>query len=430
MGLHRFKPAPSGRMGIFWTLSCIKEAAVVEFGCMGHNLYGGSALRRAGVYEGYGAGLYTTYIDETDISLGDTSRLADTIEYVVAADKPKAVFLQPSAVPEVIGTDLTAICNELAPRFPGVRIVPFARGSFAISQHRGVQDALLTLVRSLPVDINDPIEPPTLQPSPTMQPSPPSQPQTFNVVGSCPDIFRFAADAREIVRIMKRAFNMEPICILSSGASVSNIERMGSADVNLVIRREGVPAAEHLRARFGTPYFYGRPYGIEGTAKWLSDVGRALGREPDRAFVDSERKLALDQIDLAYDYFEGNEWSYPDEAVLSIGGHYDVVKGVLGYATGELPFHKGACWCDCPEMGDADIPYYSEKEWVPIVENHKKGYLMFSGEALRWAGKNTQLQITNPDASWRLHPYEPPFVGFRGAVHLVNLWIDEYTQTH
>jgi len=412
MGLHRFKPMPSGRMGIFWTLSCVREAAIVEFGCMGHNLYGGSALRRGGVYEGYGAGLYTTYIDETDISLGDTSRLAATIRHIVAADRPKAVFLQPSAVPEVIGTDMDAIARELRLTFPDVHIISVGHGSFAISQHRGVQDALLALAASLPKGC-------------ARSPVP-----VYNIIGSCPDIFRYAADAGEIARMIRRAFDMAPRCVFTSGASVTDIEMMGEAHVNLVIRREGLPAAKLLQERFGTPYVFGRPYGIAGSADWLRTVGEALGREPDAAYIESERALALDQIDLAYDYFEGNEWSYPDEAVLSIGGHADVVKGVLAFATAEIPMHKGVCWCDSPEMGDAEISYFTEADWIPVVQNHTKGYLMFSGEALRWAGKNTRLQITNPDASWRIHPYEPPFVGFRGAVNLVNLWIDEYTMTH
>ena len=448
MGLHRFKPMPSGRMGIFWTLSCIKEAAIVEFGCMGHNLYGGSALRRAGVYEGYGAGLYTTYIDETDISLGDTGRLAATIKHVVAADRPKAVFLLPSAVPEVIGTDLLAISRELQPMFPEVKILPIGHGSFAISQHRGVQEALLALVSALPKDREDTGAPisaampasasaPTFASDSAVTPAVATAPITasasvpsFNIIGSCPDVFRYAADAAEITRLMKSAFGFEPCCILSSGASVSDIERMGEARVNLAIRREGVPAARRLLERFGTPYVYDRPYGIEGTSEWLRAVGKAIGREPDAAFMESERALAMDQIDQAYDYLEGNEWSYPEEAVLSIGGHADVVKGILAFATKEIPMRKGICWCDCPEMGDAEIPFFSEAEWIPVVQNHKKGYLMFSGEALRWAGKNTQLQVTNPDASWRIHPYEPPFVGYRGAVHLVNLWINEHTLTH
>jgi len=399
-------------MGIYWALSGIGEAAIVEFGCMGHNLYGGSALRRAGIYEGYGAAVYTTYIDETDISLGDTSRLDATIRHIVDTDKPKVIFLLPSAVPEVIGTDLNALSLIMQPDYPGTPLIPVGHGSFAISQHRGVQEALTVLAAKIPIDTHKNITP------------------TYNIIGSCPDLPRFGADAQEIIRIMAGAFHMGPSCVLSAGASITDIEDMGAAHINLVIRREGIPAAKLLYERFGTPYLSMRPYGIDGTTDWLREIGPMLGRPPDAHFIKCERDLALAQIDHAFDYLEGNEWSYPEEAVLTIGGHADVVKGILRYATTEIPLRKGACWCDCPEMADDEIPYFSEHEWAPVVQNHRKGYLMFSGEALRWAGKNTQLAIANPDTEWRLHPYEPPFVGYRGAVHLVNLWVNEYTLTH
>ena len=412
MALHRFKPMPSGRMGIFWTLSSIKEAAIVEFGCMGHNLYSGGALRRGGIYDGYGAPLYTTYIDETDISLGDTERLSATISRVIQNDHPRVIFLQPSAVPEVIGTDLFAVSKLMQADFPETRLLPIGHGSFAISQHRGVQEALLALAEALPLDTGL-----------TEKPS-------YNIIGSCPDLYRFFADAEEIVRLMGGAFDMAPVCILSSSASVSEIERMGAAHINLVIRREGIPAAKALQKRFGTPYVFGRPYGIAGTSDWLREVGKALGGGPDESFIETETALAMEQLDSPYRTLEGNEWSYPDEAVLTIGGHADVVRGILDFATKELPIRKGVCWCDCPEMGDDEIPYFSEREWIPVVKEHKKGYLMFSGEALKWAGKNLQLQIANPDIGWRIHPYDPPFVGYRGALHLVNLWINEYALNH
>ena len=91
MGLYRFKPMPSGRMGIFWTVAPIREAAVVEFGCMGHNLYSGGLLRQGGIYEGYEAPLYTTYIDETDIAMGQTYRLEATLRRAPAprAEQPR-----------------------------------------------------------------------------------------------------------------------------------------------------------------------------------------------------------------------------------------------------------------------------------------------------------------------------------------------------
>ena len=76
-------------------------------------------------------------------------------------------------------------------------------------------------------------------------------------------------------------------------------------------------------------------------------------------------------------------------------------------------------------MGNEEIPYFSEKEWVEVVKNHKQGVLMASGEALKWANKNRNLQISNPDTQWRLNPYVPPLMGFKGAINLANLWINE-----
>jgi hypothetical protein len=49
---------------------------------------------------------------------------------------------------------------------------------------------------------------------------------------------------------------------------------------------------------------------------------------------------------------------------------------------------------------------------------------MASGEALEWGGGNLSLQISNPDTKWRLNPYLSPFVGFRGALNLMDLWLN------
>ena len=158
MGLHRFKPLPSGRMGILWTLASIRDASLVEYGCMGHMRYGSLALSKAGVLDG--CRLYSTHIEETDIALGVTSKLNHTIANVVKRDHPRVIFLQPSSIPQVIGTDMPALVMELQPEYPDVRLLPFGYGGFDVTQHRGVQEALLTLVKALPVEVKRTQSPP------------------------------------------------------------------------------------------------------------------------------------------------------------------------------------------------------------------------------------------------------------------------------
>jgi nitrogenase molybdenum-iron protein alpha/beta subunit len=405
MGLYKFKPPMSGRMGTLWTLASIRDSALIEYGCMGHMLYGRIFLHRAGISEG--CKLYSTHIDETDISLGDTGRLSRAIAEIIECDKPKIVFLLPSSVPTVIGTDLLALCKELQLEYPSVPLLPFGHGGFDVYGYRGVQEALLLLAKTLSVDIEK-----------TKLP-------TFNIIGSCADMFRFQADAQELIRIMEGAFDMRPLCIMTSDTTVEDIKKIGGAHINLVIRREGEPAAKHLKERFGTPYLLGRPYGIEGTLQWIKEITEVSGLQFKRNFILAEENKAKTQLSPAMPIFNHIVRSHSDEAVISLGGHADVVKGILTYAVKELSLKKGVCWCDCPNMASEDIPYFTEDQWTQAVKSQKKGLLMASGEVLKWARRNMALQIANPDTKWRLSPYESPFVGFRGAIHLADLWLND-----
>ncbi|WP_315122034.1 nitrogenase component 1 [uncultured Clostridium sp.] len=404
MGIHRFKPPMSGRMGALWTLASVRDAALIEYGCMGHMQYGRMFLNQAGISKG--CKLYSTHIDEADISLGDTRRLNATISQIAERDKPKVIFLLPSSVPTVIGTDLVAICEELQSEYPNVTLLPFGYGGFDICGHRGVQEALLLLAKTLPKDIGKTQEP------------------TFNIIGSCADLFRFHADAEELIRIMNGAFGMEKLCIMTSDTSVEQIENMGGAHVNLVIRQEGEPAAKQLKKVFGTPYLLARPYGVEGTLAWIYKIAKISGLTPNNSFMESEKEKIMNQTSLAIRIFEHIKREHPEEAKISLGGHRDVVKGILSYAEEELSLDRGTCWCDCESMASEEIPCFLESEWMQAIISKKKGLLMASGEALKWANRNMELQISNPDIKWRLNPYESPFMGFRGAVNLLNLWLN------
>ncbi|WP_353095138.1 nitrogenase component 1 [Tissierella praeacuta] len=404
MGLHKFRPPMSGRMGTLWTLASIRNAVLIEYGCMGHMSYGRMFLNRAGISES--CKLYSTHIDETDISLGDIRRLDSAIAEIIKRDKPKVVFLLPSSIPMIIGTDLFAICEELQPKYPQVRLIPFGYGGFDIYGHRGVQETLSLLAKTLPVDMEKTSRP------------------TFNIIGSCADMFRFHEDSKELIRIMKGAFGMEPLCVMTSDTSVEEIENIGGAHINLVIRREGEPAAKHLKERFKTPYILGRPYGIDGTTQWIKNISEILGLIPNYEFIRAEEEKIRNLMSPAMKVFEHITRLHPDEGVISLGGHADVVRGVLSYAVNELSLLKGICWCDCSYMGSKDIPYLIEDEWMEAIQSHKKGLLMASGEALKWADRNMEMQISNPDTKWRVSPYEPPFVGYHGAIHLAGLWLN------
>ncbi|PWJ51838.1 nitrogenase component 1 [Faecalicatena contorta] len=402
MGLYKTVPPLSGRMGALWCLSGIADSAVIEYGCMGHMAYGRTFLHRMGSYGGH---LYSTHIGETDIAMGDTSRLSRAIEWVSEKEGIKTIFLLPSSVPEVIGVDLEAIAQELSPQFPDIVLIPFTAGGFDTWGDKGIEMTLLKLAETLP---DNPVR--------TQKPS-------FNIIGSCADMFRFQADASEMARLVSGAFDMEHLCTMASRTSISKLEHLGDAHINLVVRREGEAAAKYLRRRYGTPYLMGRPYGLEGTLAWLEQIEVQCKLKVRESFVRGEKAEAMEQIEPMQTVLTRFLRVHREEARLILAGHADVVRGIEQCARELFGFETVTCYCDNPGMKSADINYLTDKVKEEIAAE-QKGFLMGSQELLNMAEREQSLQISTPDYLWH-HAYEPPFVGFRGAVHLASLWTNE-----
>lgn len=175
---------------------------------------------------------------------------------------------------------------------------------------------------------------------------------TYNLIGSCIDLAKFQADVYELQRILKSALGMEVICILTSETSVSDIERMGESNINLVLRREGVKAADTLKEKFHTDYVYGRPYGYKGTVRWLKQIAEKLALKINEEFIDSEMK----EGSYALGYCRQVAFMNPYRAGISIGGNYDVVKGILDFATEEAGMKKKYVWCDAADYETITYP--------------------------------------------------------------------------
>jgi nitrogenase molybdenum-iron protein alpha/beta subunit len=389
-------------MGVVQTLGGIKNAVMLEYGCMGHALYAAAQQSRAGILDG--CKLLSTHIDEADIAMGVSSRIEEALRGIAEEYQPEAVFLTPSAVPQMIGTDIDALCMELQPQFPAIPLIPVNFGGFKTGLNKAVAKTLEKIVQSLCIKQLSVL------------------PNTYNIIGSCLDLFKFKADCREITRLMKNVFGMEPNCVLSSDTDVGTIKRIPSATINLCIRREGKPAADWLCETFGTPSIEGRPYGLEGTTQWLEQIAETTGISADKNFLASERAEIMRYIRDTVFFFGYKAQAAPDAVKLNIGGHPDVVAGLLEYGTNELKLRQGECWSDSPDLTDR-FPYYDEDKRKDVISGG--GILMASGELLCYAGKNHDLQIANPDLLWRTNPYIPPLIGYRGALFLMEVWLSE-----
>ena len=402
MGLYRYAPKPSGRMGLLWTLGGIPNTAILEFGSMGHMLYAERWLFQSAPFRG--GKLYTTHLDEKDIALGITKRFFQAVEEIIKKEAPSVIFVLPSTVPAVTGVDMEDLCYEAEETY-GQKIIMLKRGSFHEKLHHGIEEGLFCLV-------NEFAKKAKIQRTEGI---------TCNLIGSCIDLAKYYSDVQELKRIVKEAFGMEVICSLTSETSIEQVKNMGGAHINLVLRKEGIKAAEVLKDAFGTDYVYGRPYGYEGTIAWLKEIGEKLSLVPDKTFVEKECL----EGERTFLYCKQMASSFGHNASISIGGNYDVAKGIMNFATKELGLKKNYVWCDVKEYEDEDVPYQAEDDLIKYMTKDLTGILMADRTAFEMAKREEGLIINRSLNNRVFNPYDTPYVGFRGALNLCALWIEE-----
>ena len=74
------------------------------------------------------------------------------------------------------------------------------------------------------------------------------------------------------------------------GDTLEELGRAGEAEVNLVVSSVGIPAANVLREKFGTPFLVGTP--VEGYEGEISDALEKAAESPCEAFEDKKENSA------------------------------------------------------------------------------------------------------------------------------------------
>lgn len=401
MGLYRYAPKPSGRMGLLWTLGGILNTAILEFGSMGHMLYAERWLYQSAPFNK--GKVYTTHLNEKDIALGINKRFFIAVEEIIKENPNVTIFVLPSTVPAITGVDMEDLCFEAQQMFDNP-IVLLKKGSFHEKLHDGMEEGLFRLVNDFA----------------KKQKSDRTNEITFNIIGSCIDVAKYHADVCEIKRILKEALGMEVICVLTSDTTMEQVKNMGRAHINLVLRKEGLKAAKVLKDNFGTEYIYGRPYGYHGTIAWLIEIANKLNRSLNHEFIQKERE----EGEHALAYCKMNASGYRTET-MSIGGNYDIAKGIMNFATKEVGFQQKYLWCDVKEYEDHEVPYQSEEDLMKYLNKDFTGILMADRIALDMIGREGGLIINRSLNNRVFNPYVPPYVGFHGAMNLCALWLEE-----
>lgn len=396
MEIYKYFPNPSDRMGIIFTVSSINEACVIEFGPSGTTHY---AVEAIGSLNGEDkAKIYSTHMSESDVTFGNYDRLEKAIIEIDNNIRPKYIFVMASSVSSIIGTDIIGICNILSESV-SCKLIPITTGGLRDDYNQGVEELLYILAKEVVKDSNEKFD-------------------SFNIIGCTIDQFNFLSDCEEIKRMMKTFFKKEVNATFTSYTSIDEIENASKSSLNIVLRKEGIKAADFMKDKYNIPYVYKKPYGIKNTEEFINEIQKVTKWDLDKnAYEDevSSIKKYLFNIKRKF-YF------YEESKKCAVFGDYDTALGFrdlleeLGLEVDRVNIlHNADCNDKSVYIGNDELDrskYLKESDLLVLLADGASIDMKHNSKL--------DIQISNPNLkSVNIYPYTP-FVGLRGILYIIE----------
>lgn len=407
MSLTRYLPLPSDRMGIIWNLLTISDGIVLEYGPAGTTHFSMSLFGELGADKENR--LFTTHISEEDVVMGDVKRLENALVELDETYHPKVIFVVASSIVAVIGTDMKGVCRYMQERVKA-RLVPFLQGGFRGDYSLGCAQVWETLADEF------------------AEPNVEKEANTCNLLGVSIGSYRERSNVWELKSLLDEAYGMKCSAMLCEESSLGQLEHLGSASLNLVLRQEAIPAARLLEKRCGTPYVEGIPFGYAKTLEWLQEVGERIGKPLNPQLETRLREKAGN----AMVYRMNIRMLKQDTASATVVGEYQTVTGYAAFleSLGFRVEHK-ICLHSMKNLEHADesvLHLASEKERLDIMKSLHRQLVLGDDSSLRCCPEdNVKYRICMPVIAGAQIANHLPLAGERGADALLEK-IEEYFQ--
>ena len=226
--------------------------------------------------------IFISGLTDIDAIMGNDEKFLQDMEDVAKEMKPKFIALASSPIPFMNGTDFPGLARALT--------VETGIPAFSVptsGMHDYVYGAGLALSEIAKYFIGDP-EKERMCTETGAEPSEISKEKRkrkLNLLGVTPLDF----GPQPMVDAMKKRlekYGWEILSTWAMGDTLEDLSHAGEAEVNLVVSSVGIPAANVLREKFGTPFLVGTP--VEGYEGEISDALEKAAESSCKAFADKK----------------------------------------------------------------------------------------------------------------------------------------------
>jgi light-independent protochlorophyllide reductase B subunit len=395
--IHR----PSAFEGALWAVLGIKDAATVLHSPSGCYINQHQNALMNDLFE-----MYTSHLSYADVLQGAEVSLEKTLEKLHAKNPP-AIFIVSSPTVEIIKDDIEGVVKKL-----GYERCVVIRPPIGGTVREGKEESFLSLIALMDGTVQQ-------------------KEKTVNLIGPTYSTFNWQADVEELRRMLSQ-IGVSVNAVISADSDVQQINEAPAAMLNVCMYPCdcGVRFAETMQTRFGIPYLAKLiPVGFRESAIWMEeiasffnlDAGRYLRREIEDGFrlIRSGNVLAV---------------TFETSVALSLENHNTYAVGISRFFKKELGIKISYAAVGDEGVGKKVQEVCENVAVSPTIDEKRKQYEETS--PLLIMGNFYDLKLSKdlgflnflfadiPTISF-LSSINGPFMGFRGAVHLIQQVVNQ-----
>lgn len=374
----------------------------------------------------------TTCLTEMDVIFGAQEKLMANVRRAVEVFNPKVIALLTSCSANIIGENMELVAETMTKEL-GIKVIGINTREHTWDHTEGRILTQRALVKEL------------------MHKAERKEPKSVNLIGLYPGDLNWRGDVKELKRILE-GIGVKVQTALTAGSKVEELAKAPKAELNVVVSSEyGLRVAKDMEELFGIPFLdFPPPYGINGTRRWLEEIGLRLAikkHEIERFVEEESKKVAQLVVPCLVSFGQIRLLRQIPTALLGNASRIASLIGFLREELGMKPVLVGAKNSTenslrfLDEVKDRLNLDYSVIENIKSIEDVAKGLeskgfdFLFGSEVEKQLGKKLLYEgmafvaIESP-IFFKINVLQNPFMGFRGVAPLyqeiINARLDLY----
>lgn len=247
--------------------------------------------------------------------------------------------------------------------------------------------------------------------------------EKFNIIGLSKNDCFYKSDKKTIESIIKNYFSLTLNSCLNISEKIDKLKDISEAEINIVVRPEGIKAAKYLEKYCGIPYIIANFYGLDNIKNTLEKIGNILKKSKASYLILEEIKRITEAEIVLKRKLRNRKLN------VCISGNYFEACGLCSLLENDLNILVKKIIIN-HKITTLHTEHYKEylnkiidrEKWD---ETEKYDLILGDEELLNYLDGEIKIRVSNPNIQAKFLSSENSFMGVEGILKMGEMILNQ-----